>query len=133
PGQALTAAPPCGGVIVARLTTRARTRAPSATPHPAYTRAERRRASSAANAGSTSPAVTQTGGRPGPPGLSRSSGSGPRRAGAGPGGARAAGRGERGAQEPGGPPGGGQPGAPGVEGEQRAGPQMSGGEPGADQ
>ena len=54
-------------------------------PHPAYTRARRRRASSAPNAGSTSPAVTQAGGSPGPPGLSSSSDSGRSRAAASPG------------------------------------------------
>ena len=85
PGQALTAAPPCGGVIRARLTTSARTSPASAMPHPAYTRTRRRRASSAPNAGSTSPAVTQGGGSPGPPGLSSSSDSGRSRATASPG------------------------------------------------
>ena len=57
----------------------------SAMPHPAYTRAVRRRASRAQNAGSTSPAVTQAGGSPGPPGLSSSSDSGRRPAAASPG------------------------------------------------
>ena len=85
PGQALTAAPPCGGVTVARLTARARIRPPSATPQPAYTSTMRRRASSAANAGSTRPAVTQDGGNPGPPGLSSSSEPGRSAAAASPG------------------------------------------------
>src|SRR6202167_3135805 len=73
PGQALTAGPPCGGVTRIRLTTRATTSPASAMPQPEYTRAVRLRSSSAQNAGSTRPAVTHTGGSPGPPGLSSSS------------------------------------------------------------
>ncbi len=76
PGQALTAGPPCGGVTLIRLTTRATTSPASAMAQPEYTRAARLRSSSAPNAGSTRPAVTQTGGSPGPPGLTRSSDSG---------------------------------------------------------
>ncbi len=52
---------------------------------PAYTTDIRRRASSAPNAGTTSPTVTQAGGRPGPPGLSSSTDSGRRPAEASPG------------------------------------------------
>ncbi len=85
PGQALTAVPPGGGVSRTRLTTRAMTSPESPMPHPVYTRAGRRRASSAQNAGSTSPAVTQAGGSPGPPGLSSSNDFGRRLAAASPG------------------------------------------------
>ena len=52
---------------------------------PVYTRGSRLRASRAPNAGSTSPAVTQAGGSPGPPGLSSSTDSGRRPAKASPG------------------------------------------------
>src|SRR5262249_9785742 len=69
PGQALAVTTP-GAVTRTRLATSAVTSPVSATAHPVYTRGIRRRTSSAQNAGRTSPAVTQAGGSPGPPGLS---------------------------------------------------------------
>ncbi len=84
PGQALIAVPP-GAVTRTRLTTSATTSPPSAMAQPAYTTGIRLRASRAQNAGRTSPAVTQAGGSPGPPGLSSSTDSGRRPAEASPG------------------------------------------------
>ncbi len=70
PGQAGAAEPPSAGVITARLTAIAITSPDRAMPQPAVMSARRLLSSSAARAATAIPAVTHTGGRPGPPGLS---------------------------------------------------------------
>ena len=72
---------PSGPVTRTRLSTSAITIPASAMDQPVYTRGSRLRASSAQNAGRTSPAVTQPGGSPGPPGLSSGTDHGPSRGG----------------------------------------------------
>ncbi len=74
PGQADTAEAPSAGVTTTRLTAIAITNPDRAMPQPAVMSARRQLISSAARAATAIPAVTQTGGRPGPPGLSSISG-----------------------------------------------------------
>src|SRR5580704_9339936 len=85
PGQAGTVPPDTGEVTRSQLTMAAAISPDRATLQPASTKVRRRRTSSAQNADPTRPAVIQTGGSPGPPGLSSSSGPGSKRATASPG------------------------------------------------
>ena len=65
PGQATTPDPPVGATRLTRIATSSPS---SATPHPAATSTRWRRRHSATSAASRNPAVTHTGGTPGPPG-----------------------------------------------------------------
>ncbi len=73
PGQAVTARPPPAGLTTIRLTPIATSRPKMAAPQPAASSTRCRENTSAATPAMTRPAVTHSGGRPGPPGLSSSS------------------------------------------------------------
>ncbi len=76
PAQAATGRPPEAGVTLVPATTTAKSRQAPAAPQAASTARRRSARSSAASAASTTPAESQTGGTPAPPGLTSSRPSG---------------------------------------------------------